>query len=87
MLAAHLSAQSIGTKCPTQAATRKAAQLVGKRASKHACALTYQGGAGFPPDEVALSMTIAREIVVALLIAVGVVAGSELIVRFVDLLF
>jgi hypothetical protein len=32
-------------------------------------------------------MTIAREIVVALLIAVGVVAGSELIVRFVDLLF
>ena len=41
MLAARLSAQSIGTKCPTQAATRKAAQLVGKRANKHACALPY----------------------------------------------
>jgi hypothetical protein len=32
-------------------------------------------------------MTIAREIVFALLAAVGAVAGSELIVRFVDLLF
>jgi hypothetical protein len=34
-----------------------------------------------------LSMTIAREIVFALLAAVGAVAGSELIVRFVDLFF
>jgi hypothetical protein len=32
-------------------------------------------------------MTIAREIVFALLAAVGAVAGSELIVRFVHLLF
>jgi hypothetical protein len=36
---------------------------------------------------VAFGMTIAREIIFALLAAVGAVAGSDLIVRFVNLIF